>query len=176
MVWQAFSRLMSRLSGAARTAEPIGERLVLEELRRSYDRQHAAADGLSTTLENPFVAGVVIISLAATVKVAVLRQSLGPLFWPILGLALLIYLALFVVILMGMRPLRFKHPISHDWETLAKAYFDESEQTALRQLISDYLGSMQAMHDLNRVKSRSLKLAMPLFMATVIALIAALWL
>jgi len=50
MVWQAFSRLMSRLSGAARTAEPIGERLVLEELRRSYDRQHAAADGLSTTL------------------------------------------------------------------------------------------------------------------------------
>ena len=55
--------------------------------------------------------------------------------------------------------------------TLGQRYFDESEDTVLERLIADYLEFGDKNSELLRRKSRALRIAMTLFLLTVIVLL-----
>src|SRR3972149_5880322 len=123
----------------ASTSALIGERMVLEELRRAFDQRLESNRALDGKLQSLLSSASLIVSLVGLVQITVLRQKAGGLFWCVLALVLLLYVAMFAVILWAMRPATYKMPISRDWGELAQRYFGEAETDILQRIIADYL-------------------------------------
>ena len=153
--------------------EPIDKRLVLEELRRALDKSYEASDALDGKLQQLLGYTSLIVALAGTVQLSILRQVGGVFFWIILVAVLVLYALIFVVTFRALRPRTHNLPITGSWEILNELYFDKGETPVLERLISDHLANIEQSTQVNAEKSRAVQTLMILiFMLVVMLLIA----
>ena len=152
---------------------PHGKRLVIDELRRAFDKLDKASDVLDGKLQTLLVAASVIVVVAGTLQFAQLStfQRLGGLFWLILLVIIGLYGYLFYIVLTALHTGTFNNPISPNWRELNQRYFSESEDTTLDRLIADYLNCLKPFVDANFKKSQAFDDALKLFVVIVVVML-----
>ncbi len=151
----------------------FGYQLVLDELRRAFEKIHAASDVLDTKLQSMLTFGSLIVSVAGTAEVTLQPTNVGILFWIVLVLALVLYLATFWIIVRSLLAHRYLLPVSLKWEELDYLYFGETEEKSLSQLISAYLEVIKQVNESNVSKGRAITHSSYLLAPMVILLLAA---
>ena len=152
---------------------PIDKRIVLDELRRLLDRLYEASNTLDGKLQQLLGLTSLIVAISGTIQLSVLRQVGGWLFWASLIIALVLYVWIFRVAFMALRPRIKEFPITRNWEVLEELYFGESESDILIRLTSDYLIAADELRKINSEKSDAVRRLMVLiFVLVAIILIA----
>lgn len=154
-------------------AELTNKEIVLEELRRTFDKIYAAGDALDAKLNNLLNFSSLIVSFAATIQISTLESKVGITFWALLGIVLLLYLVHFFCIKNGLHPRLYPFPMSGDRDTIIEKYFKPSEGQTLNQVIGNYLGAIEVVKTFNDQKARAIVVANYLLVAIVIALLLA---
>lgn len=146
--------------------EPLDKRLILEELRRAFDKAFASVDILDGKLQTTLNFTGLIISFAGILQLPHISQKTGLAYllsWIIVILLAITYFRLFIVVFRALKPGTSALPISHNWNELAQHYFGESEDKILLKLISDHLTAIDKINELAARKSKAVECAMWLF-------------
>ena len=155
--------------------EPRGlaaKRLVLDELRRSLGQQLNAADGLDSKLRQLLSSASLILSLVTVLQIT---TGIAQADWPYLtGLVavLILYVALIVVILRGLRPMTYSLPIPSNWDEIEERFFALEEDAAIELLISNYLAYSPKTAENLKYKSDMVRWASVLLVMIVVVLTA----
>lgn len=147
------------------------KRLVLEELRRVFDKAYATTDVLDQKLQTLLQATGIAIALVGAIQVPKLIGQGSWAFISLFGLALLLFIVMVILLLRAFQANDFHMPISGKWEALRTMYFEQDEESALNQLISDHLDRIQQCVRVSVQKDQYLQAATILFGAIVVALL-----
>lgn len=158
----------------ALTPDLAGHRVVLDELRREFDKLFASADVLDGKGQGLFAATGILIAIAGLGRAAILQTAVTPLFLAGVGIVIALYLAMYLTLFVMLRPRSFTLPMSLDWEVQADRYFGEAEHTVNERLIVDYVQVIDVARAILAAKSRALRWSAGLFLAIVCLLLASL--
>lgn len=149
------------------------KRIVLDELRKSLDRMYGAYDTLDGKLQQLLGLTSLIVAISGTLQLSVLRQIGGALFWASLIIALVLYVWIFRIAFMALRPRIKQGTITKNWDVLNELYFGEPESDILIRLISDHIESIEELEKINREKSRAVRQLMVLISVLVAIILLA---
>ena len=119
--------------------EPAAKRLVLRELQNLLEHQHQSSDTLDSKLKELLSSVSLILALITTLQVTTGIAQIGWYYWIGLVLVLVLYISLVIVILRGLRPMKFHTPIPDNWDEIEERFFDLDEDATLDLLIVNYL-------------------------------------
>ena len=153
-------------------AETTSKQLVLEELRKVYEKQFSANSNLDDKLQNILNFLSVVVTVAPTLEVLVAPnpKDMSILFVLLLLVLLALYIWAFCIIRAGLSPVRYMQPIAKTWEELAERYFDITPEQATELTISEYLRSMEIARKHNEYKIWAVEHA-TLLMAVIVVLL-----
>lgn len=147
--------------------------IVLEEMRRNFDKLWSASDTLDAKLQNLLNFLSIIVSIASSIEVSMFQSKVGIDFWYLLFAALILYLIAFLVIIIGLNPYRYLMPISNDWNEIATRYFQPTEGVTLSLFINEYRKRMIGIEKENKPKIISIRLASSLMVLIICLLMLA---
>jgi len=151
-----------------------GHRVVLTELQNAFDKLWTISDTLDEKTQNIFNTSGVLIFLAIIGQVVILKNQTGVVFWVGFGVVMALYLAMYIVISVGLHPHTFKLPISMNWETLDMRYFSRDETAITEQLIADYIQVIKIAQGVIATKSQALNMALIFFILIMAVLLTVL--
>jgi hypothetical protein len=156
-------------------AETTSKQLVLEELRKVYEKQFSANSSLDDKLQNILNFLSVVVSVAPTLEVLVAPNptDMSFLFVLLVLVVLVLYLVSFYIIRAGLSPVRYMQPIARTWEELSARYFDATPEQVTDLTISEYLRSMEIALEHNDYKIKAVERATGLMAAIVVILLFA---
>lgn len=151
------------------------KQLVLEELRKVYEKQFSANDNLDTKLQNilNFVSVVVTIAPTLEILVAPAPKDMSILFVFLLLVILFLYILAFYIIRVGLTPVDYRQPISKTWDELWNNYLYGTVDEAMDRTINEYLMSMEIADQYNQKKIRAVTQATGLMAVIVVLLLFA---
>jgi len=129
--------------------------IVLEELRSAFDKIYAASDALDAKLNNLLNFSSLIVSFASTIQIASLADKVGIIFWVLVFIVVVLYLANFYVTMNGLNPREYKFNVRGDDETIKKKYFTATAEQMTRQAIFNCLDSIKIAKEINAYKVRA---------------------
>ena len=127
--------------------------LALRELRAHLSQTLQAGDALDQKINNTLSAAGLIIAITSTLQIT-LSPDASNLYWTVLIIAVVLYLAVVILGLWGMTPKTYKMAISADWDELDKHIFSKSERDALLVLLSGYVEQIAYNEKINQRKAR----------------------
>ena len=154
-------------------SENVNGKMVLEELRSAFDKVYIAGDALDTKLSNLLTFSSLIVSFAATVQISTLQEKVGVVFWALLGIVFLLYLANFYLVTSGLKPREYIFAIRFDRDTIEQKYLTLGETQMMNQVISNYLDSLCKAVTANDLKVSAIKHGNRLLFAIVVLLLIA---
>jgi ABC-type transport system involved in multi-copper enzyme maturation permease subunit len=150
------------------------KKVALESLKYAFEKTYLASDVLDGKLLNILTYLSIIVSIGSTVLASTLIDRVGLVFWILLSVVLLLFLFTFAVIIYGIKPRSFSLPVSTNFETIKKQYYDATEEQAIEQAIVDHVYYRNLIADKNNTpKTRALNLSFFLLGATVVLLLIA---
>ncbi|MFH1446221.1 MAG: hypothetical protein ABIG43_02275, partial [Chloroflexota bacterium] len=93
------------------------KKIVLEELRKVFDKAYNASDTLDSKLQNVLNYSSIIVSVPLAIIASALFNNLGIIFWLIMAFVLLLYVINFILIEIGLKPRNYFAPISQNMTT-----------------------------------------------------------
>jgi len=151
--------------------ESVIKRLILDELRTTLSAQFNNADGLDGKLKQLLSSASLILSIVTALQITTGIEQIGWFYLTVLVFALVLYAALVIVIVRGLRPMTYHSSIPTDWDEIADRYFGEDEDEALSTLISTYLDALDKNDIPINHKARMVTFASRLLVAIVLTLI-----
>ena len=140
-----------------RKKETINKRIVVEEMRRSFDKEYSDNDVLIGKLQNTLNFSSIIVSIVAVIEASAFQGKVGIIFWIMMGISLLLYIALVGIILQGLNPGGYRIPITKNWDVLEDTYFHGTEEQTLDLIISEHITSMEYIKNQNVKKAELIR-------------------
>ena len=135
------------------------KKVVLEELRRAFDKNYATGDVLDAKLQSLLSYSSIIVSFPLIVIDSTLLDKLGIIFWELMLLVLIMYVINLVNVEIGLKPREYSAPVSQNLETIKKLYYSVTEERAIEQAIVDNIHFSKRILDLNKPKLKSVTIA-----------------
>ncbi len=140
--------------------DPHSKLLVLDELRRAFDKVYAAGDALDTKLQNLLSFSSLVVSIAASAQVSILQLSpqlkIGPFFGFSLCAVITLYLVMYYIISKALSPREYALPIATNKDEIREHYYKKQNEEALNQLISNHLHFIDRAARANAPKAKTL--------------------
>lgn len=150
-----------------------GRQNALDELRRALDKLESASDMLDNKLAGLLNASSIIVALIGILQLQNLQAKSGWLYWGVLVSVLVLYLALFVIILRGQAPRKHQIPISFEWNAISIRYFNMPESDVLDRLITDHLVVIAGLRSALNQKGNAVQRASILFGVLIVVIFSA---
>ena len=153
-------------------ADTTSKELVLDELRNAYEKQFSASDTLDGKLQNILNFISIVVSVAPTLELMLIPdpKNMGFAFVVVLLVVVVLYLISFVKIMGAVNPVYYRQPVSRTWDELYKRFILSTSDKAMDLIISEYLYSMDAIHQKHEHKIKTIKHVSAL-MATIVVLL-----
>ncbi len=151
--------------------ENVNRKIVLEELRRAFDKTYASSDMLDAKLQNLFNFASIILPVISSVELLIFHGRVAIIYWVLLIIALIAYIIAYLEVKIGLNPVTYQFPISNNWEELNIKYFNSTEEKLLDQLIDSHIRVMEKVEMQNAIKVKAVKIVSFLIMAIVILLV-----
>jgi len=135
----------------------INQKIVLEELRRAFDKKSIASDILDTKLQNVFNYSSILFVVVSAIITSTLLDKLGVLYWISLSIVFVLYLISVFKIKEGQKPRTFHNPISNKIDELYEKCINVKEEKMLDILIRAHLYSLYEAEGINNEKEVALK-------------------
>lgn len=135
------------------------KKIVLEELRKVFDKVYEAGDLLDSKLQNILNYSSIVVSVPIAIIASTFVDKLGIIFWALMVVVILIYIADFIVIEIGLKPKEYFAPVSQNIDIIKKNYYSVTEEWAVEQAIIDNLHCSKEIKKSNELKSNMLTAA-----------------
>lgn len=148
------------------------KQLVLEELRRAFEKKFSANNILDGKLQNILNFLSIVVSVAPTLQLMIVPDlnKMGFVFLALLLSVVILYFVSFRRIVAAIDPVYYRQPISKGWDELAERYFHSAEEKAIDITISEYLYSLDDLGKQHDKKIRTIHKASD-FMALIVILL-----
>ena len=149
----------------------INQQIVLEELRRAFDKKISASDTLDIKLQNVFNYSSILFVTVSAIITSTLLDKLGVLYWIGLLAVFVLYLITVSKIKKGQSPRTFHNPISNKIDELYQKCINVKEEEMLDVLMRAHLYSMYEAGNINGEKETALRASSTIMFWMVVLLI-----
>jgi hypothetical protein len=153
--------------------ETINKRIVVEEIRRTFDKEYSDNDILIGKLQNILNFSSVTVSIVAAILASAFQGKVGISFWFMVAISLILYIGLVWTILKGLTAGRYRLPITINWNVLDDTYFHGTEDNTLDLIISEHITSIEYIKSQNIQKAELIQRSSILTTAIIVTLLAA---
>ena len=143
----------------------LGWELVLSEMKRRLQGVYHGVDETKKTFRSIFSAASLIVALLGALQIYSTQVASGYeiIYYILLGSSLFLYLVLIAGCIWMLKPIDVKAPVPEDWDILYKSYASQKEDIEIyKQLVSNYIGAIDASNAIVHKRYRWGKLILPL--------------
>lgn len=148
----------------------FNQQVVIEELRRAFDKKIKASDVLDSKLRNVFNSSSIVFVIVSAIITSTLLNQLSILYWIGLSIVFILYLITVFKIKEGQKPYTFHNPISNDINELNQKFINTKREKTLDILIRSYLYFMYEAGVINNEKEIALRASSNLMFLIIILL------
>lgn len=137
----AIKRSQSKMTAATRSHLDIP----LAEMQRTYQGQSSSIDSIKATIKTIFGSASLIVSLIGALQLLTKPVTVTwlPTYQLILTVIAFLYVALIIVCIAGMWPVRWQHPLNTDWDELTSTFKDMDDDDMKRMHLSAILQAIE---------------------------------